>query len=170
MNISQSSSNQSDFLVQYFIKTIDLLTDLTGSNVPQIVHLSELRSLPIETFGHNWVVFLEVYHLKPFTKGIRRKQLHDGLHVLTGYGVDRMGEAELQAFLCGASFHSIFSVLHIILMLGLIHSIPLSEQNAKRLQSAFRRGRQSTFKSATWQPEKLWHLSLSEVKSKFKIE
>jgi ubiquinone biosynthesis protein COQ4 len=170
MNISQSSSNQSDFLVQYFIKTIDLLTDLTGSNVPQIVNISVLRSLPIETFGNSWVSFLEQNQLKPFTKGIRRKQLHDGLHVLTGYGVDRMGEAELQAFLCGASFHSIFSVLHIILMLGLINSIPLSEQNLKRLQSAFRRGRQSNFKSVTWQPEELWHLPLSEVKAQFQIE
>jgi ubiquinone biosynthesis protein COQ4 len=170
MNISQSSSNQSDLLVQYFIKTIDLLTDLTGANVSQIVNISELRSLPIETFGYCWSGFLEQHQLQPFIKGIRRKQLHDGLHVLTGYGVDRLGEAELQAFLCGASSQSIFAILHIILMLGLIHSTPLAAQNVKRLQAAFRRGHQSTFKSATWQPEKLWHLPLSEVKSKFKIE
>ncbi len=66
--------------------------------MPPIVEIEKLRSLPSGTFGRTWADFLDAHHLPPMTTGPRRKQLHDGVHVLTSYGTDPIGEAKVQAF------------------------------------------------------------------------
>ncbi|MBW4488011.1 MAG: ubiquinone biosynthesis protein COQ4 [Trichocoleus desertorum ATA4-8-CV12] len=69
--------------------------------VPTIVNLALSRSLPTGTFGGAWADFLDQNGRSPLTTGFRHKQLHDGIHILTGYGSDSLAEAEVQAFLLG---------------------------------------------------------------------
>ncbi|MEO1377212.1 MAG: Coq4 family protein [Cyanobacteria bacterium J06635_10] len=90
--------------VQRFFDFIDNFAEARGASVPQIVELEKLRSLQEGSFGRAWADFLDENNLQPLTTGMRRKQLHDGIHVLTGYGSDSIGEAEVQAFLLGAKF------------------------------------------------------------------
>jgi ubiquinone biosynthesis protein Coq4 len=45
-------------------------------------------------------IWMPMVYSRSFS-GPRRQQLHDGIHVLTGYGTDPVGEAEVQAFLLG---------------------------------------------------------------------
>ncbi|NET37302.1 MAG: hypothetical protein F6K19_35645 [Cyanothece sp. SIO1E1] len=134
-----------------------------------------LRSCPPDSFGHAWAQHLDANGLKPFDKGLRRQQLHDGIHVLTGYGTDPLGEAEVQAFLLGVKFR----LPHILLMLGLLRGvnrqrrhplISLSHSEVQsRLMAAYHRGRTSQFDPDTWQPETLWEYSLADVQVTFGI-
>ncbi|NJO43919.1 MAG: hypothetical protein HC865_25995 [Cyanobacteria bacterium RU_5_0] len=155
--------------VQQFLNLIDRLSDAVGASVPPIVNLERLRSLPSGTFGRAWADSLDRNNLTPLA-GLRRKQLHDGIHVLTGYGTDPLGEAEVQAFLLGAKFR----LTHIVLGLGLwrpirrqlAHQADLtSEQARTRLWQAYQRGYQSGFDVDTWQPELLWALPLEQVQA-----
>ncbi|MBW4612262.1 MAG: hypothetical protein KME21_03100 [Desmonostoc vinosum HA7617-LM4] len=156
--------------LQQVLDLIDRMTEVKGLNVPQIVDIEKLRSLPIGTFGRNWVDFLGKNNLKPFTTGSRRKQLHDGVHILTEYGVDPIGEAEIQAFLLGAKLQ----LTNVLLGLGLLRVIHqnLNYQQQfswSRLWQAYQRGRHSQFDPDTWQPELLWHLSLTDVQKIFSV-
>lgn len=90
--------------IKTFFNLIDNFFESRGKNVPQIVDIEKLRSFPQGSFGKAWADFLLGNNLQPLTTGLRRKQLHDGVHVLTGYDSSPIGEAELQAFLLGAKF------------------------------------------------------------------
>jgi len=146
-----------------------------GGDVPPIVDMPSLRALPQGSLGHAWAKHLDDTGLDPFLKGPRRLQLHDGLHVLTGYGTDPMGEAEVQAFLIGAKFR----VVHGILLLGsmrMVHRqrrhkrIPWTAAEVRsRLLSAYAMGRDSRFDPDTWQPETQWRQSLADVQAAFGI-
>ncbi|RCJ14614.1 hypothetical protein A6S26_10935 [Nostoc sp. ATCC 43529] len=156
--------------IQKLLDLLDRLTEIQGKNVSQIVEIEKLRSLPTATFGRTWANFLHEHNLTPFTTGSRRKQLHDGVHVLTGYGTDPIGEAELQAFLLGTKF----TITNLMLGLGLlrvIHKNLNSQQQFSwdRLWQAYQRGLHSNFDPDTWQPEKLWHLPLTNVQALFSI-
>ncbi|AFY49743.1 uncharacterized protein involved in ubiquinone biosynthesis [Nostoc sp. PCC 7524] len=156
--------------LQQFLDLIDDITAARGENVPAIVAIEKLRSLPLGTFGRTWADFLDVNHIKPFTTGTRRKQLHDGVHVLTGYGTDPINEAEVQAFLLGAKFH-LFNMMLTLGLLRVIHrNLNYRQQFSwDRLWQAYQRGCQSQFDPDTWQPELLWHLPLNEVQKLFSI-
>jgi ubiquinone biosynthesis protein Coq4 len=165
-----TSSNPTPRL-QQFLDLLDQITETRGQNVPQIVYVDKLRSLPAGTFGKTWVDFLDTHNLKPFTTGIRRKQLHDGVHVLTGYGADPIGEAEVQAFLLGAKFR-LFNLLLGLGLLRIIHKNLNSRQEFtwERLWQAYQRGRHSNFDPDTWQPELVWHLPLTDVQAMFSVK
>ncbi|MEH2150743.1 Coq4 family protein, partial [Nostoc sp.] len=105
--------------LQQVLDLLDRIVEAQGRDVPQIVEIEKLRFLPTGTFGRTWADFLNENNLKPFTTGSRRKQLHDGVHVLTGYGTDFIGEAEVQAFLLGTKF----SITNLMLGLGLLRII-----------------------------------------------
>ncbi|MBD2436685.1 Coq4 family protein [Nostoc sp. FACHB-110] len=156
--------------IQKFLDLLDCFTAAQGKNVPQIVYVEQLRSLNGGTFGKAWVDFLDAHNLQPFTTGFRRKQLHDGVHVLTGYGADPIGEAEVQAFLLGAKF-GVFNFLLGIAILKVIYQNPDYRQEFtwKRLQQAYQLGRHSNFDPDTWQPELVWHLPLTEVQTIFSV-
>nr|MBW4577583.1 hypothetical protein [Aphanothece sp. CMT-3BRIN-NPC111] len=115
MNPSIAASNPNP-LIPLFLDFIDRVGEPLGLNVPPIVDLEKLRSLPISTFGRTWADFLDRHNLPPITTGPRRKQLHDGVHVLTGYGTDPVGEAQIQAFLLGSKFR----LAHVLLAVGLL--------------------------------------------------
>jgi ubiquinone biosynthesis protein COQ4 len=162
--------------VERFLQVFGWVNEHLGRNVPAIVELEDLRSLPPGTLGHAWAEHLDANGLKPFDSGPRRQQLHDGVHVLTGYGTDPVGEAEVQAFLLGAKFR----LAHVILGLGLLRAIQrkrwhkvLSLSRAEvrsRLLAAYQRGRNSHFDPDTWQPEELWERSLADIRAAFEIE
>ncbi|MDZ8078782.1 MAG: Coq4 family protein [Nostoc sp. SerVER01] len=156
--------------VQQVLDLLDRFTEIQRKNVSPIVEIEKLGSLPTGTFGRSWANFLHEHNLTPFTTGSRRKQLHDGVHVLTGYGTDPIGEAELQAFLLGTKF----TITNLMLGLGLlrvIHKNLNSQQQFSwdRLWQAYQRGLHSDFEPDTWQPEILWHLPLTNVQALFSI-
>lgn len=162
-------------IINLFLSNIDLITGAVGLNVPQIVHIEKLRSLPDGSLGKAWADSLDRHNLKPLTTGARRKQLHDGMHVLTGYGIDPIGEAEVQAFLLGAKFNPI----HILLMLGLSRLIQKQRSQRlphqpslllrERLWQAYERGQTSHFDIDRWQPELSWEMPLSQAQALFLI-
>lgn len=149
-----------------FFRAVDNLAVTLNLEAPQIVVLEKLKLFPIDTLGRTLVDFLAANNLEPLTTGFRRKQLHDAVHVLTGYGTDLIGEAEVQSFLLGAKFH----LAQIMIGSGLLYLIHQKMPNydrrelKTRLTAAFDRGRNSTFNVDTWQPELQWHLPVTEVK------
>ncbi|WP_017659661.1 hypothetical protein [Baaleninema simplex] len=159
--------------IDVFLKMMSHVNRSLQRDIPPIADLNQLRSLPPDTFGRAWADLIDDRGLEPFTAGPRRLQLHDGLHVLTGYDTDPLGEAEVQAFLLGAKFHG----LHVIILTGLLRTIQRQrrfygfglnrEAVRSRLYAAYQRGRQANFDPDTWEPEQLWHRSLHEVRSKF---
>lgn len=159
--------------IQRFLDFVDQVSEALGQNVPQIVEIEKLRSLPNGTFGRALADFLDSRQLAPLTTGPSRKQLHDSVHVLTGYDTDPVSEAEIQAFLLGAKFR----LMHIVIGLGLLRIIHKQMANAphsphliwKRLWCAYQRGRNSQFDIGTWQPELQWELPLTQVQALFDL-
>lgn len=164
----QSSTPASNAVsrLQQLLDFLDHQAEAKGLAVPQIVYIEKLRQLPVGTFGRTWADFLEQNNLKPFTTGPRRKQLHDGIHVIAGYGADLIGEAEVQAFLLGAKF----GLINLMLGLGLLRIIYKKQRqqlSLERLWQAYQRGYHSQLDPDTWQPELIWHLPLADVQALF---
>lgn len=165
----QFTSTPSSSFITHFLNLVDSVSDILGVSVPLFVDLSTLRQLPPGTLGRAWADALDRAQLMPFTGGPRRKQLHDGVHVLTGYGTDTMGEAEVQAFLLGAKFH-LAQVILGLATLRLIHRqavwFPLANATVRqRLLTAYRRGQNSSFDVDGWQPETQWETPLLQVQA-----
>ncbi|MDJ1185856.1 Coq4 family protein [Roseofilum casamattae] len=162
--------------VDRVLNLLDEITAQFGLNVPPIVNMDYLRSLPADSFGYAWVKHLDDRNLKPFTRGLRRKQLHDGVHVLTGYDTDAIGEAEVQAFLLGAKFRPVHVLVLGIILLGVQRRRKYQLISATRSQvkecitRAYHRGRESNFEPDTWQPEHLWNHSLRDVQLMFGLQ
>ena len=151
-----------------FLKTIDRTTEIFGLNVGQIVEIEKIQKLPQNTLGKSLADFLEQNQLKPFTTGPRRKQLHDCIHVLTGYDSDPIGEAEVQAFLLGCKFN----LANLLLYSGIKQRIKRKmgansdyyHLVRQRLLQAYQRGQNSNLDPDRWSPEQLWHLPLETVR------
>lgn len=153
--------------IQHFLTTVDQLSDRLGISVPAFIHLESLRQLPSGTLGRSLVEHLDQHQLQPFETGPRRKQLHDCVHVLTGYDTTPIGEAEVQAFLLGAKFH----LVQIVLGLGILRFLLKGCSPAlwQRLWQAYQRGQVSTFDVDRWQPETQWTMPLTQVQNLFQI-
>jgi ubiquinone biosynthesis protein COQ4 len=151
-----------------FLASVDWLGAALGVNIPPIVDLEYLRSLPPTTLGRTLANFLHQHQLSPLATGPRRKQSHDAVHALTGYGADAIGEAEVQAFLLGAKFR----LAHVVLGLGLLSlMLPSLHQTSRRdrLWHAYCRGQASRFDVGTWRPEDQWHLPLAQIQNHYGI-
>lgn len=162
--------NSSTFLpVERFLRILNWWHTQLGLNVPPIVATDYLRALPPDSFGYAWAKHLDECNLEPFTTGPRRQQLHDGVHVLTGYDTEPLGEAEVQSFLLGAKFH----LMHILILGMLLLRIerlrchPLirltRSEIRQRLIAAYHRGKDANFEPDTWQPERLWEMPFKDV-------
>lgn len=175
MNTSSSVERIQAQRVERFLQLFNWVADRLDLNVPPIVEMDYLRSLPAGSLGHAWAKHLDINGLKPFNSGPRRQQLHDGVHVLTGYGTDPVGEAEVQAFLLGAKFR----LANVLITLGLLRAIHRHQQHQllslslaevrSRLKAAYYRGRNSQFAPDTWQPELLFKAPLTQVQARFGI-
>jgi ubiquinone biosynthesis protein COQ4 len=163
-------------LLKPFLTLLDRTTEIMGLHVPPIVDLDYLRSLPSDSFGKAWANHLDESNLSPFLVGVRLKQIHDGVHVLTGYDTTPLGEAQVQLFLLGTKFR----VRHLVLCLGLIRPIIWRLRRDRTLEQfpdvvrslweAFQRGRQASFDIETWQPERSWHVPLDIVRAQVEID
>lgn len=147
------------------LHTVDQMSHALGLDVPPVVDLEQLRQLSPGTLGRCLADELDRQQLKPLTTGPRRKQLHDSVHTLTGYGTDPVGELEVQAFLLGSTFR----LTHVLLGLGLLRLIHQSvniepQQLQKRLWQAYERGQNSSFNLDDWRPEDHWHSPLASVR------
>ena len=155
--------------IQRFLNAVDRVSDRLGISVPAVVHLEPLRQLPPGTLGRSLADHLDQQQFRPFTTGPRRKQLHDAVHVLTGYDTSPIGEAEVQAFLLGAKFHP----AQIALGLGTLRLVykhcPSCPHLWQRLWQAYQRGQASTFDVDRWQPETQWALPLTQVQTLFHL-
>lgn len=164
-----TTRNSQSELPLHFLTIVDQIGDRLGWNVPPLIQVGELRQLPPGSLGYSLVEFLDQHQLQPFTTGPRRKQLHDSIHVLTGYDTDLMGEAEVQAFLLGSKFR----LTHVLLGLGILRLIakrcPSHPHLWLRLQRAYWRGRTSTFDLDRWHPETQWTLPLAQVQQRFHL-
>lgn len=175
MNYSSSLDILQAQRVERFLQLLNGLNCRLSRNVSPIVHIDNLRSLPPDSLGHVWAQHLDSNGLQPFDSGTRRQQLHDGVHVLTGYGTDPLGEAEVQAFLLGAKFR----VFHLVVLGGLLQGVHRRRRHGmmllsraevrSRLMAAYHRGRNSQFDPDTWKPEPLWETPLEEVRRQFAI-
>jgi ubiquinone biosynthesis protein Coq4 len=154
-----------------FLQLTDYVSDWLGLSVPPIVQIEQLRQLTPGTLGRAVANSLDQAGLAPFTTGPRRKQLHDSVHVLTGYGTDPVGEAEVQAFLLGAKFNPVQLALGLGLLRMIRRRSPLPvPQLRERLWQAYQRGQASTFDVDTWQPETQWSKPLAEVQASLQIQ
>jgi len=159
--------------VDFFLTQLSALSERLGLDVPPIVQLDQLRSCPSGSLGHAWAQHLDDNGLQPLDRGLRRQQFHDGLHVLTGYGTDLLGEAEVQAFLLGAKFR----LVHGLILLGSLGALkrqqrqsnmPLNRSAVRsRLKAAYDKGQQAQFNPDTWQPETRWEQPLKAVQTEF---
>jgi ubiquinone biosynthesis protein Coq4 len=156
-------------LIPAVLQRIDHLSDRLGLSVPPIVDFNQIKDLPAGTLGHGLVEHLQEHHLEPFTSGPRRKQLHDLVHVLAGYGTDLVGELEVQAFLLGCKVHLAQIVFTVgILRLLLCHSMPQLDRSIwERFWTAYQRGQHSQFDIDLWCPETEWHLPLQQIQAKW---
>lgn len=160
--------------IQQFLDSVDVVSDHLGWSVDPILELEQLRTLPLGSLGRTLADFLDRHQMDPLTTGPRRKQLHDSVHVLTGYGTDPLGELEVQVFLLGSKFR----LPHLLISLGLLrilrkHSIASDlsyEVIWNRIRAAFVRGQRSAFDLDRWHPEHQWHLPLAKVQAQFQIE
>lgn len=157
---------------------LNWLINRTSQNPPVIVCVKTLQSLPPGTFGHTWAMFLERHDRVALTTGPRRQHLYDGIHVLTGYGADPIGEMEVQAFLLGTQMQPIYLIRAIALLRLILHQRHrLGESSttfvlkhlADRMRAAYRRGRGSVLNLETWRPEMLWDLPLPAVRRWFRV-
>ncbi|NJM46092.1 MAG: hypothetical protein HC860_07845 [Alkalinema sp. RU_4_3] len=150
-----------------FLNRVDRLGERFAINVPPVFVLSDLQGIPAGTLGRELAEHFAAHQFQPLTSGPRRKQLHDVVHVITGYGVDPIGELEVQAFMLGGKFFP----MHIVLGLALFdmsdrqrRSLDLDRAMIfRRAWQAYQRGRRSGFDIDRWQPEQQWHIPLSEV-------
>ncbi|MEL6384035.1 MAG: hypothetical protein AAFQ89_16595 [Cyanobacteria bacterium J06626_18] len=173
MDSANVTSHVVDLKTDWFLSTITWTAKYLGLAVPPLVKIDYLRSLPLGTFGRAWADHLDTHDLEPFNEGLRRQQLHDGIHVLTGYGTDPLGEAEVQAFLLGTKFH----FANVLVMMGLLGAINRQRQWQQvsvsraevrsRLKAACDRGQRAQFDPDSWQPERHWHEPLAVVQQQF---
>jgi ubiquinone biosynthesis protein COQ4 len=152
---------------------VDRIGARFGINVSPVFEMAHLQSLSTGTLGRELADHCLAHQFQPLTSGPRRKQLHDAVHVLTGYGIDPIGELEVQAFMLGSKFFP----MHILLGIALFdltdrqrHSLQLDRYKIfDRMRQAYQRGRQSGFDIDIWHPEQEWHLPLLQVQQKFHL-
>lgn len=151
---------------------VDRLSDSLNLSVPPIATPEELHALPPGSLGRSWFEFVRDRGLSLLTRGPRRKQLHDAVHVLTGYDSDDWGELEVQAFLYGCKRQG----FHLLLGLGLARRVGLplvlSAQGRDRLKAAYVRGQAAAemFDPDTWPAEFLLAMPLEEVRDLLGID
>lgn len=180
--VELTSASISKRWFQQISQRISEFANHRGYRSSPIIHIEYLRSLPRESFGRAWAAFLDTHNRVPTTTGTRRSQLQDGVHILTGYGTDPIGKAEVRAFLLGTRFRWINRTLAIALLHPIVRHIRDMERDrenrpivitskslSQRLLEAYWRGRQSVFKLNTWQPEMLWDLPLGIVRQWFRV-
>ena len=118
--------------------------------------LDELAQLPPETLGHAYAAYYREHAIEPFSFEFglegdadflnkRYRETHDIHHIVTGYGIDDLGEVELQAFYVGN-----LGLRHAALIALVYPPVHLVRHGPRglgavvgRLRAAYRRGKDS---------------------------
>lgn len=134
-----------------------------------------LGKLPAGTVGREIVRFYQDNQLRPFRSrqrsltnaqylAQRMREAHDLQHLLTGYGIDEVGEHEFQAFQYG-NLKTPSSLLVVILALPKRYSVP-RRTYVRRLWKAYRRGKSCPPMAGLWW-EDLWETPLAQVTASY---
>lgn len=139
--------------------------------------LATLSRLPPGTLGHEFARYYRVNDLQPFsyqypveTDGEflykRYREAHDIHHLVTGYGVDPIGEIELQAFYYGNLGLRHAAVIALLAFPYQLSRTGLDRQNLRellrRLRAAYHRGKNSR-ELLSVRFDELWDRSVREL-------
>jgi ubiquinone biosynthesis protein COQ4 len=142
------------------------------------VSLATLAAHPPRSLAHTYAAYFEANKIIPFDPALlpvesdhdylatRLREVHDVLHVVTGYGTDDLGELELQWFNLG---NLGWGPLPIIVLLAFVFMGRMKKYGGvwrvcKRAYAAYRRGRRSrTLASMFW--EDFWHMPVGDVRA-----
>lgn len=139
--------------------------------------LAMLRELPVGTLGRALAQYYADNGIKPFENSYpirteveylaqRYRDLHDVVHVVTGYGTDAIGELELQVFVLGnVGFRrTILTVVAAAIVRPF--GLPPIWNFAGRLKAAYDRGRRSEEIVMSPRYEHLWSLTIEQVRER----
>lgn len=137
--------------------------------------LAALQQLPEGTLGKALGHYYEENGITPFVSSYpvrndveylakRYREIHDTLHIVTGYGTDSISELELQAFVAGN-----LGLRHPVLILVLTAifmplDVPPLWKYYGKLRAAYRRGRRSQDISLKPRYEHYWGAHVDEVR------
>ncbi|NEQ99138.1 MAG: hypothetical protein F6K30_20865 [Cyanothece sp. SIO2G6] len=148
---------------------------------PKLNPPSAVTSLPWrQMFSCQWVEFLVKRRSSDWASGWDQQKwswwsYRASLHVLTGYGSDPLGTAELYAFLLGAGndVSTVSTCLSNLCTLGWSFATTPAHRRLSnvwlRLYHAYHRGRHSWFDLRYWQPQSLEDLPLEYIRRWFRI-
>lgn len=125
--------------------------------IPEGVTLDSLAALPDGTLGQRWVTYYRDQGIQPFTFDFaveddahflakRYRETHDIHHLITGYGIDPLGEVELQAFYWGnLGFRHAALIVFAWVLGAQFKYLPLRRvpESLRRIRRAYRRGKAS---------------------------
>lgn len=142
------------------------------------IDLKLLAQLPDGTLGRETARFFERNNLYPFESPYevrndvdylskRYRETHDIAHLLTGYGVDVMGELELQAFMVGnLGIRTGVLILFFAVTTG-VNQEPWGSF-VRKLWAAYRRGQQSE-QLIRLRYEQWWEKSVEDVRQDLRL-
>lgn len=143
--------------------------------IPGDVALDELAALPEGTLGHEYARYFREHGIEPFTFEFpladdadflnkRYRETHDIHHMITGYGIDDLGEVELQAFYFGNlrfRHAALIATTWIPVQIGrgAFRDLP---ESFRRIRAAYRRGQRSRMLLGV-RFDELWERPVSEL-------
>jgi ubiquinone biosynthesis protein COQ4 len=141
------------------------------------IDLSALGKLPENTLGYALAHYYADNGIAPFEAPYpvksdveylvkRYREIHDVVHLVTGYMTDATGEVELQAFLLGNIGLRQCVLAIIFTTLFPQPGMPAHLILFPRLLAAYRRGKQSGDVAVKPRYEQMWSLALDEVRQK----
>lgn len=151
--------------------------------IPGACTLNSLAALPEGTLGHRWAHYYREQGIQPFTFDFaveddahflakRYRETHDIHHLITGYGIDPLGEVELQAFYWGnLGFRHAAMIVGVWVMGAQFKRMSLRQipESLRRLRHAYRRGRASRMILEV--PfDRMWERSVSEIAAEILAE
>jgi ubiquinone biosynthesis protein COQ4 len=143
-----------------------------------VVSLATMAAYPPRSLGHAYAAYFDANGIALFDPprlpvethhdyvATRLREVHDVLHVVTGYGTDDIGELELQWFNLGNLGWGPLPLIVFVASFFMGRMKPYGGlwRVWKRARAAYRRGRRSrTLTSVVW--EDYWHLPVRDVQA-----
>lgn len=138
--------------------------------------LSALRSLPDGTLGYQLAAYYRDNGIEPFESPYpirsdveylakRYREIHDVVHVVTGYGTDPLSEMELQAFILGNIGFRLPVVILSFAGVMRTDGLPPIWTYFDKLRAAYARGRRSRDVVLSPRYERYWAMRVEDVRS-----
>jgi ubiquinone biosynthesis protein COQ4 len=142
----------------------------------ETIDLAALQALPEGTLGNALAQYYFDNGIRPFESPYpvrndveylakRYREIHDIVHLITGYGTDALSEMELQAFILGnIGFRQAVLILSFAAILR-TDGLPPVWTYADKLRAAYRRGQRSKDVVLSPRYERYWSTPLAEVQA-----